>query len=327
MLKMNKNALSFYFLLFAFSVGLTNNVWACSVSADFNIDNDSPVVNEAVTITYNEYSTSDEYAETWEWNFGEGAVPATANTVGPHQVYYNTFGQKSISLHVTKEHFFGGTLIGDSIQIINVFAPAVSLPHTFRRSSGSIDVNNDGEIDFIIEYLGSGSAYMFSITGVNDENKVLVEPVDESFADYVSILPYLTLIEYDDFGDTPPMQGASLGSPAGSYWSNEAIVLGMPLINDTPLQSNTFGGAEDGYIGVYYNVSGSNYTGWLHYQYVSPGEFIILSAGSATGPNLPVAAGFGDPFGNPVVPVSIIGSLIALLAIGGGSYLKRKRKK
>ena len=330
MLKMNKNALSFYFLLFAFSVGLTNNVWACSVSADFNIDNDSPVVNEAVTITYNEYSTSDEYAETWEWNFGEGAVPATANTVGPHQVYYNTFGQKSISLHVTKEHFFGGTLIGDSIQIINVFAPAVSLPHTFRRSSGSIDVNNDGEIDFSIEFSSSGSNFNYRIVGVNEENEVLVETLelldDDPQPNYASILPYLTLIEHDGFGDAPPLQGTPLANPAGSSWANEAILLGAPSLDNNPLQANTFYGAEDGYVGVYYNVSGSYYTGWLHYKYISYGAFTLLSVGSAIAPDAPVAAGFGDPF-DPVVPVSIIGTLVAFLAIGGGSYLKRKRKK
>jgi PKD repeat protein len=39
--------------------------------------------------------------ETYLWNFGAGANPATANTAGPHTVVYSSVGQKSISLQVT----------------------------------------------------------------------------------------------------------------------------------------------------------------------------------------------------------------------------------
>jgi gliding motility-associated-like protein len=36
----------------------------------------------------------------WNWTFGTGASPATANTQGPHSVTYNTPGQKSVVLSV-----------------------------------------------------------------------------------------------------------------------------------------------------------------------------------------------------------------------------------
>lgn len=36
----------------------------------------------------------------WTWTFGTGASPATANTQGPHNVTYNTPGQKSVVLSV-----------------------------------------------------------------------------------------------------------------------------------------------------------------------------------------------------------------------------------
>jgi PKD repeat protein len=36
----------------------------------------------------------------WEWDFGEGAGPATANTQGPHEVVYSTLGAKTISLSI-----------------------------------------------------------------------------------------------------------------------------------------------------------------------------------------------------------------------------------
>jgi hypothetical protein len=37
----------------------------------------------------------------YEWNFGEGAVPANANTIGPHDIVYSTFGPKVAALTVT----------------------------------------------------------------------------------------------------------------------------------------------------------------------------------------------------------------------------------
>lgn len=321
---MNKKALSFYLLLFVFSIGLTNNIWACS-SNTLNIDNNKPVVNETVTITYNGDMPS--YEVLWQWDFGEDAVPEGADNIGPHQVYYTTLGEKIVTLFLINSANNSADL---SFETLNVIAPVVSLPHTFRRSSGSIDVNNDGEIDFSIEYSSSGSNFNYRIVGVNEENEVLVETLDllddDPQPNYASILPYLTLIEHDGFGDAPPLQGTPLANPAGSSWANEAILLGAPSLDNNSLQANTFYGAEDGYVGVYYNVSGSYYTGWLHYKYISYGAFTLLSVGSAIAPDAPVAAGFGDPF-DPVVPVSIIGTLVAFLAIGGGSYLKRKRKK
>jgi subtilisin family serine protease len=42
---------------------------------------------------------------TWQWNFGNGANPASATGQGPHQVIYNTSGHKTISLLVDGIHF------------------------------------------------------------------------------------------------------------------------------------------------------------------------------------------------------------------------------
>jgi len=39
----------------------------------------------------------------YDWNFGEGAVPATADTEGPHQVIYNSFGDKFITLTIESD--------------------------------------------------------------------------------------------------------------------------------------------------------------------------------------------------------------------------------
>ncbi len=38
---------------------------------------------------------------TYSWNFGSGASPASANTIGPHTVTYSTTGLKTVTLTVT----------------------------------------------------------------------------------------------------------------------------------------------------------------------------------------------------------------------------------
>ncbi len=72
---------------------------------DFIVDKDSAMLNEPVKFTYS--GCKDEY-ENVEWDFGEGAIPASASTIGPHEVYYETDGDKTVTFvlddnTVTKE--------------------------------------------------------------------------------------------------------------------------------------------------------------------------------------------------------------------------------
>lgn len=74
--------------------------------SDFTVDND--VVCQEETIAFIDQSVN---ANSWLWDFGVGAEPATANTVGPHMVYYTTSGTKTVDLTIngslteTKEDF------------------------------------------------------------------------------------------------------------------------------------------------------------------------------------------------------------------------------
>ncbi len=61
--------------------------------ADFNMSETNACTNQAVSFTDN--ST---LATSWEWNFGVDAVPSSANTAGPHDVYYTTAGIKQVTL-------------------------------------------------------------------------------------------------------------------------------------------------------------------------------------------------------------------------------------
>lgn len=65
------------------------------LTADFTSDVQETCTNQTVTFTDNSSG-----ATTWDWDFGEGANPATANTQGPHEVVYSTSGSKTVSLTI-----------------------------------------------------------------------------------------------------------------------------------------------------------------------------------------------------------------------------------
>ncbi len=68
-----------------------------TLNADFTASATTVQVGQPVTFT----STSTGSPTTYSWNFGSGASPATANTVGPHTVTYSTTGYKTVSLTVS----------------------------------------------------------------------------------------------------------------------------------------------------------------------------------------------------------------------------------
>jgi M6 family metalloprotease-like protein len=75
-------------------ISLSGNV---NLYADFTSDKIEANIGE--TVTFTDASGGGEIAN-YDWNFGEGANPATANSQGPHQVYYSTVGAKTVSLTI-----------------------------------------------------------------------------------------------------------------------------------------------------------------------------------------------------------------------------------
>lgn len=74
-----------------------NNCSLVSSEADFAANRTEACLEE--TIVFSD-STSGA-ATAWDWNFGAGATPATANGSGPHSVSYSTGGTKDVSLTIT----------------------------------------------------------------------------------------------------------------------------------------------------------------------------------------------------------------------------------
>ncbi|MGE5318260.1 MAG: BACON domain-containing protein [Chloroflexota bacterium] len=81
-----------------------------AVNANFSASTTSVVVNNPVTFT--DLSSCD--VNTYLWNFGADATPATATTPGPHQVTYSSVGPKTITLTIN------GTVTETKTDYINV---------------------------------------------------------------------------------------------------------------------------------------------------------------------------------------------------------------
>lgn len=69
-------------------------VTAAPPTPDFSANPLNQLINTPITFTHN----STGIVDTWLWDFGAGATPATATTPGPHQVSYSTLGSKTVSL-------------------------------------------------------------------------------------------------------------------------------------------------------------------------------------------------------------------------------------
>ena len=90
---------------------------------------------------------------TFNWNFGTGATPATATTVGPHSVSWNTAGTANVSLSVTT----AGCTAGPVSQAVSVQALPTStfnLPATACTGS-SVNVAYTGNA-------GAGASYTWN---------------------------------------------------------------------------------------------------------------------------------------------------------------------
>ena len=72
------------------------SVTGTRVDVDFTGSPLSVYTGEAVVFT----DQSSSNVTSWSWNFGPGAIPATANTKGPHSVVYTTSGSKTVALTV-----------------------------------------------------------------------------------------------------------------------------------------------------------------------------------------------------------------------------------
>ncbi|HON18856.1 MAG TPA: agmatine deiminase family protein [Salinivirgaceae bacterium] len=66
---------------------------------DFSADNQSVTINTPVTFNFINQGVT---VESIVWNFGNGAIPASMEGIGPHSIVYSTPGSKTISVTVNQ---------------------------------------------------------------------------------------------------------------------------------------------------------------------------------------------------------------------------------
>ena len=94
---------------------------------------------------------------------------------------------------------------------------------------------------------------------------------------------------------------------------------------DSPLTSSSKDGLSSGYVGVYFSGASGFMFGWLNVQIHNGGSSATInSTGLGTGPGIPVVAGLGDPF---AVPFPLIASILGFGLIGGGVWLRKRKKQ
>jgi PKD repeat protein len=110
------------------------------------------VICEGSSVTFTDSSKGS--VDTYTWNFGTGASPATATGVGPHTVTYSGSGAKTVSLTVSGS--YGNDT--ETKQTLEVKAT----PQTSPISGKSVVCSNDGELTYSVTN-NSGSIYDWTV--------------------------------------------------------------------------------------------------------------------------------------------------------------------
>jgi subtilisin-like proprotein convertase family protein/endonuclease/exonuclease/phosphatase family metal-dependent hydrolase len=156
------------FNLFAFILLLfyCTSAFAAPI-ADFTANSQSACTGQSVTFT----NASTGNITSYSWNFGSGASPATASSIGPHSIAYSTSGQKTITLTVNGPDG-PATITKTNYITVNSAAPVLSGSIT---GNSSVCLNAQG-IQYSIASNAAATSYNWtaqtgsSITGQGTNN-------------------------------------------------------------------------------------------------------------------------------------------------------------
>ncbi len=146
--------------------GLWETTFSAAIFCAFSANNNNICIDSSTVFTDNSSGT----VETYSWNFGDGASPATANTAGPHTVTYSTVGQKTVSLTVTGPE---GNDTETKVDYITVSQQAVGGTATCDVDSicedNSATVNLSGYLGTILWQQSNDNVNWSDISGATSE--------------------------------------------------------------------------------------------------------------------------------------------------------------
>jgi len=163
--------------------------------ASFETDRNYYCIDQTVTFT----NQSSGQVDTYRWDFGEGATPATASTAGPHQVSYDTPGPKSIELKVEGPAGKDSVLERDYITVSEELHLFFGSDQVQTSVSDTLTLRVNGQAD-TYEWTGEGvvssSGPEAEVTYQGEEEKTLMVKVTGhtgSCSDSDSIRVHFTL--------------------------------------------------------------------------------------------------------------------------------------
>jgi photosystem II stability/assembly factor-like uncharacterized protein len=127
---------------------------------------------------------------TYDWNFGENAVPATATTPGPHTVQYTTPGYKTASLTVTDSETSSTLTLNDHILVAEE-APALidTIYGPQQVLKGTTNTYSIYYLDYT-DYTWTKTGTLFTFISVNQDSIELKAP---NFVNMTTTLSIQTL--------------------------------------------------------------------------------------------------------------------------------------
>jgi len=152
---------------FGFSVEFGGTGTFLGPEADFNLT--LPTVEQVIecdkTVEFNDASLSNtDQIVDWVWNFGAGANPSFASGQGPHDVIYDSFGDKIAALTITSDR--GCTVT----EILDFFVePCCADVSTLGLTGDVTNVLCFGEMNGQIDATGIAGdpQYLYSLDGQN----------------------------------------------------------------------------------------------------------------------------------------------------------------
>lgn len=112
-----------------------NDVTSQTIILETAAANFSANVTQVCTAQGVIFTDNSTAATSWSWNFGAGAIPATANTQGPNNVTYSTSGSKTVSLTIN------GSVTETKTNYITVYPEPVA-GFTWSQAGLMISFNN-----------------------------------------------------------------------------------------------------------------------------------------------------------------------------------------
>ncbi len=196
----------------------------CELIAGFTADKLNSCINGVVVFTDNSKGVTP--TTTYEWDFGEGATPATASSKGPHSVVYSTAGNKTISLIVVSGSE-SDTIIRENYITVHGI-PELSLTDVIFCGNGEMIFDATPENANSVEFSTDGGITVFS----SDDTS-----------------PYQCAIPVN-VGDTVNIWARPINTLAGctGTWDDSARGIAYPIPETPQIMAEDNSYSESGYI-------------------------------------------------------------------------------